>query len=106
MRSDPTSTEARFFEAVRGARLGVRFKRQVVIGRYIVDFLVPSLALVVEIDGGYHKTRVPQDARRDSYLVARGFFLLRLSDELVRKDLPQALEIVWEALRARGAAPP
>ena len=98
MRFEPTSTEARFFEAVRGMRLGVRFKRQVAVGRYIVDFLVPSLALVVEIDGGYHKTRARLDARRDSYLIARGFFILRISDELLRKDLARALELVREAL--------
>jgi len=42
MRRDPTPSEARLFEAVRGGRLGVSFRRQVtVLGRYIVDGNAP-----------------------------------------------------------------
>ena len=104
MRSDPTPTEARFFAAVRGGRLGVRFKRQVVVGRYIVDFLAPSLGLVVEIDGGYHSRFAHRDAQRDLYLARRGFTVLHISDEMVRCDLPRVVALVREAVsRLEGA---
>jgi len=52
MRHAATPSEARLFEALRGRRLGVGFKRQVpVLGRYIVDLLAAEVRLVVEVDG-------------------------------------------------------
>lgn len=77
MRFAPTSTEALLWSALRGSRLGVQFRRQFVIGRYIVDFCAPAAKLVVEIDGGYHKCIASADARRDSALQQHGFRVLR-----------------------------
>jgi len=58
MRHSPTCPEERLFEAVRGRRLGVRFKRQVPIGgRFIVDLVAPEVRLVVEVDGNHHALR-------------------------------------------------
>ncbi len=57
MRHQPTPSEAKLFEAIRGGRLGVAFKRQVRIGGFIVDFLAPAAKLVVEVDGGSHAGR-------------------------------------------------
>jgi very-short-patch-repair endonuclease len=95
MRKAPTPSEARLFEAVRGGRLGVAFRRQVpVLGRYIVDLLAPELRLVVEIDGPYHRERQAADARRDRALVRAGYRVLRLEAELVASDLPAALALV------------
>ncbi|MBK8251153.1 MAG: DUF559 domain-containing protein [Polyangiaceae bacterium] len=54
MRATPTTSEAILWEALRGSQVGVMFRRQVVIGPYIVDFCAPSVRLVVEVDGGYH----------------------------------------------------
>ena len=48
-RAAPTFSELVLFEAVRGKRLGVAFKRQVVIDRYIVDLLAPAVKLIVEV---------------------------------------------------------
>jgi very-short-patch-repair endonuclease len=79
MRAAPTSTEALLWEQVRGSRLGVAFRRQVVIGPYIVDFCAPSARLVVEVDGGYHEGRSRQDARRDRWLARQGWRVLRVS---------------------------
>lgn len=55
--------------ALRGRKLGVMFRRQVVLlDRYIVDFYAPSLRLFVEVDGRYHRLRKNADARRDREL--------------------------------------
>jgi very-short-patch-repair endonuclease len=73
MRGAPTSSEARLFEALRGGRLGVSFRRQVpLVGRFIADFYAPTLKLVVEVDGGYHEARRCADARRDRALERAG----------------------------------
>jgi hypothetical protein len=43
MRLSPTLSEARLWQAFRGSRLGVAFRRQAVIGDCIVDFLARCL---------------------------------------------------------------
>ena len=39
--------------ALRAARIGVVFRRQLVIAGFIVDFAAPEARLAVEVDGGY-----------------------------------------------------
>ncbi|MBK9001386.1 MAG: DUF559 domain-containing protein [Myxococcales bacterium] len=48
MRAAPTRSESAFWEAVRCRRLGVEVRRQVVLGDFIADFVVPSGRLVIE----------------------------------------------------------
>jgi very-short-patch-repair endonuclease len=85
---------------VRGKKLGVAFKRQVVVDRYIVDLLAPAVKLIVEVDGPYHsRSRFrAADARRDRRLQRLGYRVLRLSDEMVVKRLPEALGLIREAI--------
>lgn len=98
MRMAPTTTEALLWEALRGSRLGVAFRRQVPIGRYIVDFCAPSVRLVVEVDGGYHHGRVVADARRDRTLCRLGYRALRLPAEQVQHRLAEAVAAVRAVL--------
>ena len=51
MRHNGTDTERALWREPSGGKLGVAFKRQAVIGRFVVDFVAPSLRLVVEVDG-------------------------------------------------------
>lgn len=105
MRHAPTPSEARLFEALRGGRLGVAFKRQVpVLGRYVVDLLAAEIALVVEVDGAYHEERAGADARRDRALERAGYHVLRLDAQLVMVDLAKAVRRVSDAIaRLRGS---
>ena len=90
----PTAGERAFFAAVRGQRLGVVVKRQLVIGRSIVDFLLPSARLIVELDGAYHEGRSAADQRRDAVLRRMGYRVLRFEEEAVRRDVATVLERV------------
>jgi very-short-patch-repair endonuclease len=98
MRSWQTPSEARLWEAIRGKKLGVHFRRQVVIGRCIVDFLAPAVRLVVEVDGEYHQRRLKADARRDETLRRLGYRVLRLDSALVLNELAVAVERVRVAV--------
>ena len=70
----PTPSEEALWQALRGGVHGVAFKRQVVLGgRYIVDFFAPSVGLVVEVDGGIHRTSRAADRRRDARLHRLGY---------------------------------
>jgi very-short-patch-repair endonuclease len=101
MRAAPTTSEAVLWEALRGSRLGVGFRRQVPIGRYIADFCAPSARLVVEVDGGYHAQRARADARLDRALARLGYTTVRVPTELVVGDLPRAVALVVAALAGR-----
>lgn len=99
MRHAPTRPEAALFEALSGRKLGVLFRRQVRILRFIADFAAPAVRLVVEVDGPHHAVRRAADARRDRALERSGWRILRLPAELVERELPVAVQHVREALR-------
>jgi very-short-patch-repair endonuclease len=100
MRSALTPSEQQLWEAIRGCRLGVWFRRQVPLGRYIADFVAPSARLVVEVDGTYHRRRRVADLRRDRDLTRMGYRVLRLQAALVERHLSEAVS------RIRTALPP
>jgi 5-methyltetrahydrofolate--homocysteine methyltransferase len=84
MRRSPTRSEEIFWQAVRDRRLnGVKFRRQQVIERFIVDFFVPSHRLVIEIDGGVHQRRKEYDTLRQQFLDDCGLRVLRFTDKEV-----------------------
>ena len=83
------------------SQLGVAFRRQVPVLGFIVDFLAPSIRLVVEVDGGYHARRETADAGPDRKLARAGYRIVRLRAQLVVYDLPTALLAVRHALSER-----
>ncbi len=98
MQAEPTPSEAALWRELSGSKLGIRFIRQAVISRFIVDFLAPAARLVVEVDGGYHSRRVAADARRDELLQRLGFRVLRIPASLVAAQLEEAVSLVRRAL--------
>ncbi len=98
LRFAPTLGEARLWQQLRGSRLGVAFRRQLPVGDYIADFAAPSVRLIVEVDGGSHRGRAAQDARRDRALARAGWRVLRLEEELVVRRLGEAVGRVRAAL--------
>ena len=100
MRHNSTDTEAILWRQLAGKRLGVAFRRQVPVDRYIVDFLAPARKLVVEVDGGIHSVRRTRDARRDRTLARLGYRVLRVDAELVRRNTAEAVALMVAALRA------
>lgn len=85
MRKEPTEAETAFWELVSAKGLDVKFRRQQVIGNFIVDFVCLEKNLIVEIDGGYHDDVEQQieDNLRTKELKDYGFTILRLQNEEV-----------------------
>ena len=117
LRQQLTFSEQKLWQELRGSKLGVAFRRQVAIGRYIADFAAPSVRLVVEVDGGYHVARKAADKRRDRDLARLGWRVLRLEAGLVvhqRRGAPlqlvssrRATSPAWTAVElARQLRPP
>src|SRR5574341_1435269 len=67
-----TAEEQILWRALSAKKLGVAFRRQVPLGRFIADFLAPAVCLAVEVDGGWHERRRGADQRRDAWLARRG----------------------------------
>ncbi len=75
LRGTMTVEETRLWLDLRKNQLGVRFRRQVSIGPYIVDFACLPLHFIVEVDGSQH--RGEYDRQRDAWLRHRGFTVMR-----------------------------
>lgn len=92
MRKNPTEAESAFWQLVSGGQLGVKFRRQHVIGNNIADFVCLEKNLIVEIDGGYHDDPEQQieDNIRTTNLKEYGFAILRIRNEEVLCN-PEAL---------------
>ena len=79
MRKIVVGTEYVFLNKLKSA--GLRFIHQEVIGFYIVDFVIPSKFLIIELDGYQHIDNKEYDQRRDNYLKSKGFSMLRISNK-------------------------
>ncbi len=80
LRADSTNVENIFWYYCRDRRFeDHKFRRQVPIGTYIVDFVCHEKFLIVEFDGGQHNTPENQakDEVRTNYLKSRGYTILR-----------------------------
>ena len=80
--------EALLWQRLRGAPLGLSFRKQHPIDPYVVDFYCSASRLVIEIDGEAHNrgTRPEQDEDRDAFLRERGFHVLRIAAQDVLHD--------------------
>ena len=96
-REAPSEPERVLWAALRRSQRGVPFRRQVVIGGYIVDFFAPAARLVVEVDGAHHRLKLGADKRRDRALAAAGLRVVRLPAALVLRNLPAALQVIAQA---------
>ena len=93
----PTPSEEVLWQALRGGALGVAFKRQVVLAaRYIVDFLAPSVRLVVEVDGGVHRGSRSADRRREEKLRRLGYRVVRVESAVVMRSVKAAVRAALE----------
>ena len=100
MRKAPTRSEALLWAALRQRKVaGARFRRQHPLGgAYIVDFCAPCERLVVEVDGGVHLAQRERDARRQRVIESLGYRVVRVSAELVERDVRAAVAVVRAAL--------
>ncbi|MFZ3017205.1 MAG: endonuclease domain-containing protein [Gallionella sp.] len=99
LRTNQTGAEQRLWYHLRAHRfMGLKFKRQKPMGRYIVDFVCMERRLIIEIDGGQHAEQVEYDKRRDAWLRSQGYTVLRFWNNEVMQQLEGVLEQVRCAL--------
>ena len=89
-------------------RCPVRFRRQYVIGNYIVDFYCHAAKLVVELDGSQHydPAEVQKDNVRTQYLESIGIYVLRFSNlDVLRRFEDVCAEIDRTVKQRAGLVP-
>jgi len=105
MRRAPSATERLLWRLLRDRRLAdLKFRRQVPIGPYVVDFLCLRHRLIVEADGPFHDDA--RDAARDTWLRSQGFRVLRFANANVRDWRDDVLRTVIEAIDGPGLETP
>jgi very-short-patch-repair endonuclease len=111
LRKNATSAERRLWFTLRRRGLeGFRFRRQVELVGFIVDFACFEARLLVEIDGATHSTdwEIAYDKRREAKLVEAGNRVIRFANGDVFDNLEGVLEAIRSMLlelKPEGAAP-
>ena len=87
---------------------GFKFRRQHPLGEVVLDFACLERRLAIEIDGQAHDAgdRPERDRRRDAWLAARGFRVLRLPAHYVLKQLDDAIATIVAACDDSTPPPP
>ena len=100
LRTEQTPTEQKLWQLLRAKRFdGAKFRRQVVISRYIVDFAcrTPRM-LIVEVDGDSHAAKIAYDEQRTAFLESRGYRVLRFSNREVGTNMDGVMMTIAQAL--------
>nr|WP_274426720.1 DUF559 domain-containing protein [Chelativorans sp. YIM 93263] len=101
MRADATKAENLLWQALRAKRLeGLKFKRQVPLDGYILDFVCFEARLIIEVDGSQH-SQSPRDAVRDRHLENRGLKTLRVWNDEVEENLNGVCLTILQEAKAR-----
>jgi very-short-patch-repair endonuclease len=95
LRRNSSGPECRLWSTIRNGRLaGLKFRRQHVIGQYVVDYFCQSQRLVIELDGDSHDGMAEADIRRQAHLESHGYRVLRFLNDDVLNDLEPVLRKV------------
>ncbi|OBR42432.1 MULTISPECIES: endonuclease domain-containing protein [Aeromonas] len=102
MRREATLAEQKLWLQLRDRRLaGVKFRRQMPIGPYIVDFISLEQRLIIEVDGAQHNEPAERqyDGARTTYLNQQGFRVIRVWNNDVLSRMEAVLELLLLSLR-------
>jgi very-short-patch-repair endonuclease len=100
-----TDAEWKLWCARRDRRFAnFKFRRQVSVGPFIVDFVCYKPRLIVEVDGGQHSESI-SDERRDRWFAANDFVVVRFWNNDVLRNLDGVLTLLLETLHGRAKRP-
>ncbi len=100
-----TEAEKKLWYRVKKKQLGVKFRRQQPIGKYIVDFVCFEKKVVIEIDGGEHFEKA-SDKTRDRWFQEQGYTVLRFWNNDVLKKTNDVLACIINEISPSPLSPP
>ena len=101
LRANMPMPEKILWAKIRNQQLGVKFRRQHGIGRYIVDFYCAECALVIELDGESHYAESAReyDSIRDDYMRSIDLQVLRFTNLDVMNNLDSVILRICELVK-------
>ncbi len=100
LRVDQTDAEKKLWRSIRANQIfGAKFKRQVPVPPYIVDFICDVENLIIEVDGSQHFDNVEDDEKRTQFLQRRGYEVIRFNNIEVLTNLDGVLEVIGRKIR-------
>ena len=106
LRKHSTDAEHLLWQRLRNRQIdGFKFRRQEILGRYIVDFLCAECRLIIEADGGQHMTNEAYDAQRTRYLELSGYRVLRFWNHDILNETDAVLEQIYMHLKQPSPRP-
>jgi very-short-patch-repair endonuclease len=102
LRNNMPPAEKLIWQRIRGRQIeDCKFRRQYSIGVFVVDFYVPELKLVLEIDGESHFVEGAKeyDDERTAFLESKGTQVLRFTNQQIYEELDAVLERITETIR-------
>ena len=100
LRTNVTDAERMLWYHLRARRFqNLKFRRQVVVGNFIVDFICHTEKIIIELDGGQHLEQKRYDYERTQYLKTNGFSVIRFWNHEVLNDVNSVLEKLFELCR-------
>ena len=96
LRTEMTPPEQKLWLHLRQDQLGIRFRRQHVIGPYVADFYAPSVRLVIELDGETHSSEEQKmyDENRTKYFERNNIRVLRIWNNQVLENIESVVETI------------
>src|SRR5581483_1929408 len=95
LRKNMTEAERKLWGKLRGQQLGFRFRRQVVLERYIVDFTCLDPKIIIEVDGSQHADNMHYGEPRTKWLESLGYRVLRYWNNAVLQQPDVVIESIW-----------
>ncbi|HEY6380506.1 MAG TPA: DUF559 domain-containing protein [Pseudolabrys sp.] len=99
LRRRATEAEKLLWSRLRARQLeGVKFRRQVPLFGFVVDFAALESRLIIEIDGGQNAEAVDADAARTAILENAGYHVIRFWNNDVLNNINGVLEAIAQEL--------
>lgn len=97
LRKNMTIAEKKLWAHLRSKKFGaIRFRRQVILGNYIVDFISFDPKIIIEVDGSQHIDQAAYDQARTEYLRSFGYKVLRFWNNEVLNNIEMVLNNIWD----------
>ena len=100
LRKEETETEKILWEKLRNKKLGIKFRRQHPIEKFILDFYAPSINLAIELDGGDHIQNKEYDILRTSHLKTKRVHVIRFWNTEIENNLNVVIDKIREAIKS------
>lgn len=103
LRRDATDAERLLWRYLKGRQLAChKFRRQLPIAGFIVDFACVEARLAIELDGGQYLDATEYDKRRTDRMETNGYRVLRFWNDDVLMRIELVLEEIMRHLLERS----